>query len=199
MDSDFTSPDVANLFQAVLDSDRLSLIAHLSQQELTLSELVEQSNIAPKDIQRHLSILEDANLITRRERIGRNVYQFNPQHIEQIKRLQFSRQKIYPHLDSMNLGDEAKKVLADYTKPDGSLKMIPSKFKKIIAVLDYLILAFEIEVYYSEREVNHILEKYFADTTTLRRYLIDFQYLGRSRNGERYWRIISQVSDERMP
>ena len=124
MDPDLTSPDMANLFQAVLDSDRLSLIAHLSKQELTLSELAEQSNIAPKDIQRHLSILEAANLITRSERIGRNVYQFNPQHIEQIKHLQFSRQKIYPHLDSMDLGDETKKILADYTKPDGSLKMI---------------------------------------------------------------------------
>ena len=75
--------------------------------------------------------------------------------------------------------------------------MIPTKSKKIIAVLDYLILSFEKGIEYSEVQVNEILERYYPDPTTLRRYLIDNGYLGRSKNGSRYWVIDSQEPETR--
>ena len=93
MDTDSKSSDVNDLFEAVLDTDRLSLIAHLSQEELTLSELSNQSDIPPKDIQRHIRILVSANLVKIRDHHGRQVYRFNPKQIELIKRQQFARPK----------------------------------------------------------------------------------------------------------
>jgi predicted transcriptional regulator len=67
MDIDTNLPDMNDLFEAVLDSDRLSLIAYLSQKELSLSELSIKSKMPPKDIQRHLQILESANLVKVRD------------------------------------------------------------------------------------------------------------------------------------
>jgi hypothetical protein len=77
--------------------------------------------------------------------------------------------------------------------------MIPIKSKKIIADLNYLIISCKEDINYSERQVNDILGSYYPDPTTLRRYLIDYGYLGRERNGTRYWRLDPQQSDTRQP
>jgi hypothetical protein len=197
MDIDTNLPDMNDLFEAVLDSDRLSLIAYLSQKELSLSELSIKSKMPPKDIQRHLQILESANLVKVRDQDGRQLFRFNPKHLELIKRQQFARSKSDSYLDSLDFSKETMKILSDYTNQDGSLKMIPTKGKKIGAVLDYLVLSFENDVEYNERQVNDILEKFYPDPTTLRRYLIDYGYLERSRNGAQYWLIDTQDADER--
>lgn len=198
MDSDSNSPNVQNLFEAVLDTDRLSLIALLSQEEFSLSELSDQSDLPPRDIQHHISILVGAKLVKVRDHDGRQVYRFNPKQIEIINRQQFAQPKRDLELDSLGFSKETQKILADYTNQDGTLKMIPTKSKKIAAVLDYLILSFEKDIVFSEHQVNDILEKFYPDPTTLRRYLIDYGYLGRSRNGAQYWRIGTQASDERI-
>ena len=70
--------------------------------------------------------------------------------------------------------------------------MIPTKSKKIIAILEYIADSFEDDIDYSEDQINEILERYYPDPTTLRRYLIDYGYLARERNGARYWRTDPQ-------
>jgi len=197
MDASSKSQDLTKIFEAVLDSDRLSLISHLSQEELSLSELAAHSNMGQKDVQRHLDVLGNANLVNVHDRDGKQVYRFNPKHLEEIKRQQFARSKNETNFDEFGFSKEKQKILTDYTHQDGSLKMIPTKSKKIIAVLDYLILSFEKGIEYSEVQVNEILERYYPDPTTLRRYLIDYGYLGRSKNGSRYWVIDSQDPETR--
>ena len=198
MDSDLNSPNMQVLFEAVLDTDRLSLIALLSQEEFSLSELSDQSDLPPKDIQHHINKLVGAKLVKVREHDGRQVYRFNPKQIEIINRQQFAQPKRDLELDSLGFSKETKKILADYTNQDGTLKMIPTKSKKIVAVLDYLILSFEKGIVFSENQVNEILEEFYPDPTTLRRYLIDYGYLGRSRNGAQYWLIGTQASNKRI-
>ena len=198
MDSDLNSPNTHDLFKAVLDTDRLSLIALISQEEFSISELSDQSDLPPRDIQHHISILVGAKLVKVRDLDGRQVYRFNPKQIEIINRQQFAQPKRDLELDSLGFSKETQKILADYINQDGTLKMIPTKSKKIAAVLDYLILSFEKDIVFSEHQVNDILEKFYPDPTTLRRYLIDYGYLGRSRNGAQYWRIGTQASDERI-
>ena len=197
MDASSKSQDLTKIFEAVLDSDRLSLISHLSQEELSLSELAAHSNMGQKDVQRHLDVLANANLVNVHDRDGKQVYRFNPKHLEEIKRQQFARSKNETNFDEFGFSKEKRKILTDYTDQDGSLKMIPTKSKKIIAVLDYLILSFEKGIEYSEVQVNEILDRYYPDPTTLRRYLIDYGYLGRSKNGSRYWVIDPQEPETR--
>ena len=195
MDLDTNALKMTQIFEAVLDSDRLSLIAHLSQEELSLIDLSNRTELPPKDIQRHLEVLGSANLIKSREHAGTQVYRFNPKHIEHINRRSYSQPKNEDYLDSLELSKENRKIVADYTNPDGSLKMIPTKAKKIIAVLEYLVTSFDYGIDYSEQQVNDILEKYYADTTTLRRYLIDYRCLGRSSDGASYWREESMATE----
>ncbi len=40
---------------------------------------------------------------------------------------------------------------------------------------------------YKEKEVNGILEPFYDDYVTLRRYLIEHGFLGRNRDGSQYW------------
>jgi hypothetical protein len=192
MDAKARSQDINNILEAILDTEQLALIAYLSQAEFSLPELAEVSELSPNDIQRHLEVLEDAHLVHVIARDGKLVYQFNSKHLERVNRQQFARQKYDPIQSSSKLSNGQKKIVADYTHNDGSLKMIPTKSKKVIAILEYMADSFENDIDYSEDQINEILERYYPDPTTLRRYLIDYGYLGRERNGARYWRTDPQ-------
>ena len=87
MDTSSKSQDLTKIFEAVLDSDRLSLISHLSQEELSLSELAAHSNMGQTEVQRHLEVLANANLVNVHDRGGKQVYRFNPKHLEEIKQI----------------------------------------------------------------------------------------------------------------
>ena len=192
MDPKSPSQDINNILAAILDTERLALIAYLSQAEFSLPELAQVSELSLTDVQRHLEVLEDANLVNANHLDGKLVYRFNHKHLERVNRQQFARQKYNPSRLSSNLSNEQKNIVADYTHNDGSLKMIPTKSKKVTAILEYMADSFENDIDYSEDQINEILERYFPDTTTLRRYLIDYGYLGRERNGAHYWRTDPQ-------
>ena len=59
-------------------------------------------------------------------------------------------------------------------------------FVKRLVVLDWLAQDFEIGETYSEKMVNLILGKRYADTAALRRYLVDNGFLNRAEGS--YWR-----------
>ena len=65
-----------------------------------------------------------------------------------------------------------RKVIADFTRPDGSLKEIPAQRKKLEAVLRYVVRDFEPGKRYTEKQVNEILSRFHADTASLRRELV---------------------------
>ena len=69
---------------------------------------------------------------------------------------------------------------------NGKLKKIPKKYEAKLEVFDFFSDKFEINRQYSEKEVNEILNEYFEDYVTLRRYLVDFKYLIRDRYGKFY-------------
>ena len=82
---------------------------------------------------------------------------------------------------------EDRKIVLNYTRTDGRLKQIPMQSKKIQAVLNYIYDAFDKERRYTEKEVNQVLARFHPDTSTLRRFLVDFNYLERERDGSVYW------------
>ncbi|MBN2503747.1 MAG: DUF2087 domain-containing protein [Bacilli bacterium] len=67
------------------------------------------------------------------------------------------------------------------------LKELPSKAKKKYIALQIIAKAFDENLQYNEKQVNEILEAIHADYVTLRRDLIDYGFLGRERDGSRYW------------
>lgn len=68
------------------------------------------------------------------------------------------------------------------------LRVIPHKKKDKIEALKEVSAQFEENQFYSEREVNQVLETIYDDFPLLRRNLIDFNFLCRDRNGYVYWK-----------
>jgi hypothetical protein len=189
---------INNIIAAVLNTERLTLIAHLSQAEFSVTELSKISKLNQKDIQRHLEVLETAHLVKVVDRDEQLFYHFNPDQIEQLNRQYFAQTNKPVNLSEYDLSNDQKKIVVQHTRDDGSLKMIPTKSKKIIAILEYVTVSFEKNRDYNEKQVNEILEKFHPDTSTLRRYMIDYGYLGRENDGSRYWRIDPEVPDARQ-
>jgi hypothetical protein len=81
--------------------------------------------------------------------------------------------------------------LANYARRDGTLKQIPLQPKKVQAILKYVSTPIEGGVRYTEKEINAILARFHPDSTTLRRYLVDYHILGRETDGSSYWRLES--------
>lgn len=84
--------------------------------------------------------------------------------------------------------------LNNYRDEQGRLTIwASSRNKKHIQHLSltYLISKFEFERDYTEREVNELLNNWhtFGDPALLRRELYEAKFLGREKNGSRYWRL----------
>lgn len=68
------------------------------------------------------------------------------------------------------------------------LKVFSSKEKKKIVILRQVAAQFEAGHQYTEAEVNSILGEIWEDYATMRRYLIEYGYLERTRDGKTYWK-----------
>lgn len=73
---------------------------------------------------------------------------------------------------------------------NGPLKSLHMKEKSRLLVLREVARRFDAERFYSEKEVNAILQKVHDDFSTLRRYLVDYGFLGRKADGSQYWRKV---------
>lgn len=82
---------------------------------------------------------------------------------------------------------ERKKILETYFTPDGRLSQLPSKEKRKLVVLAKLSQQFETKKNYSEKAVNDILQQFVADYVTVRRYLIEYGFMKRTKDGQTYW------------
>ena len=71
--------------------------------------------------------------------------------------------------------------------PDGMLSRFPKKQKHKVAVLVQILKRFDATRRYTQREINEILATAAEDYTTLRRYMVDYGFLGRTRDGAEYW------------
>lgn len=83
--------------------------------------------------------------------------------------------------------EEQEKVLKTYFKEDGTLSQFPSKEKKKIVVLQYLLKKFSTGQQYTEREVNDVIKQVYADFVTIRRYFIEYGFMDRNQDGSAYW------------
>ncbi|MDD1502810.1 DUF2087 domain-containing protein [Lysinibacillus sp. CNPSo 3705] len=85
--------------------------------------------------------------------------------------------------------DEKEKVLATYFKNglDGSIESFPSKEKRKIILLQYIVTKFEVGRKYNEKEINSILKPIYSDYVSIRGYLIEYGFLDRSDDCTTYW------------
>lgn len=184
------SLDFHSFNEATSDSDRPKPISFLTKEPFSVLDLAESIGGNPAAIMRHLGLLIEANLVKAADQDGVTFYRFNSKNLELMARWPLSQPQNEIDLSSFDLSEDHQVFNHNYTRSDGSLKMISTQSKKIIVILEYTSRGVEFDAYYSKKEVNALV----TDSTTLRGYLVDYGYLGGERNGTRYWRFDNRQS-----
>lgn len=90
--------------------------------------------------------------------------------------------------DRYNITDREKiQTIKSYMTDEGALKNFPAKEKKKIIILEEIMKNFSTGKIYSEKDINKILKRIYEDNATIRRYLIEYGFLDRSKDCSRYW------------
>jgi len=84
---------------------------------------------------------------------------------------------------------ENEEIVSRYFDADGKLliKAFPAKEKRKIIILQKIVQDFEKGCQYTEKEVNKALQAYYDDYVTIRRYLIQYGFMDRDKEGKAYW------------
>jgi predicted transcriptional regulator len=180
--------EVLKFFKSLADANRLKILGLLAQEDLSVEQLAVMLNLRPSTVSHHLSKLSEAGLVSAKAMSYYNIYQFENKTLEAMAQHLLSKENLSAIAVDVDLDAYDRKVVSDYSLPDGQLKTIPAQRKKLEAILGYISQDFESGTRYNERQVNEILEKYHPDTATLRRELIGAGILARSSGGKEYWR-----------
>ena len=181
--------DLLTFYKAMADANRLKIVGLLAGRSYSVEELAALLGLRPSTVSHHLARLAEAGLVSAHAESYYNVYQLEEKALEERTRRLLSRQDLTSAVADMDLDGYDRKVVADYTRRDGSLKTIPAQRKKLEAVLRYVVKAFQPGKRYSERKVNEILSRYHEDTASLRRELVGYQLMEREGGGGMYWRV----------
>lgn len=186
------APDVRDqlvaFFKALADVNRLKIVGLLAQRPYSGEELAALLHLKPPTVTHHLHRLSNAGLVSSRGESYYNVYRLEERALEQQARRLLSRQDFAAAVGDMDVEAYDRKVVADFSRPDGSLKTIPAQKKKREAILRHVVKAFTPGRRYSEKQANDLLLRFHADTATLRRELVGFGLMQRQGGGGDYWR-----------
>lgn len=182
------SDEVVTFFKALADANRLKIIGLLAQQPYSVEELAALLNLKPSTVSHHLAKLAQIGLVSARTESYYNVYQLDEKALQSKSKNLFSQENLAASVVDVNANAYDQKVIADYSRKDGSLKTIPAQRKKLEAVLRYVVQAFEVNKKYSEKKVNEVLSQYHEDTASLRRELVGYGLIKREGGGGDYWR-----------
>ena len=181
------SEELVTIFKALADSSRLKIVGLLARQPYSGEELAALLDLKASTVSHHLARLAEAGLVTARPEGYYNIYQLEETALKNV-RLLFSRQDLASAVSNVDADAYDRKVVAHYTRPDGSLKEIPAQRKKLEAILRYLTESFEPGRRYSEKQVNEILARFHEDTASLRRELVGYGLMARAGGGGDYWK-----------
>jgi len=176
--------EILSFVKAMASADRLRIVGLLSQGAKRAAEIAETLGMHPSDVNRHLEQLTGSGVVSEAD----GVYDLNEKAIESLARGQFEgKRPVYVPEEEQE--EDVRKVLKSYLNPDGTIKQIPQMGNKLLIILNFIVDTFAFDANYTEKEVNTILRRFHGDTAALRRYLVDYGFMGRERDGTRYWRV----------
>jgi hypothetical protein len=179
---------------ALLDVDRLKIVGELAKGTDRPAAIAERVAIDDDVLAAHLQALVETGLVHRRQaQDGAASYTLDDKALEEMSKRQFGRaRKLADRPDRRRLpeaftGEEAKFVRS-FTDPNGVITHLPSVHvdAKLQAVLRYALQGIEPGRTYTEREFNQALAPFTRDPSSVRRYLVDYQYVDRKPDGSAY-------------
>ena len=188
-DLELMPDELLDFFKAMADATRLKILGVLAQENLSVEQIAEMLKLRPSTISHHLSKLTNAGLVSAKASSYYNIYQLENSTLESMAQRLLSSETLPAMAAGVDLDSYDRKVISNYSLPDGHLKTIPAQRKKLDAILHYVIRSFSFGDHYTEYQVNEILRKFHEDTPLLRRELIGVGLLARSTDGREYWRV----------
>jgi predicted transcriptional regulator len=185
---------LVTFYKALADVNRLKIVGLLAQRPYSVEELAELLGLKASTVSHHLGRLAEARLVSSRGESYYSVYRLEEQALEQQARHLLSRQDFTAAVADLDAQGYDRKVVADFSRRDGSLKTIPAQRKKLEAVLRHVVKAFAPGKRYSEKQVNQMLLRFHTDTATLRRELVGLGLMQREGGGGAYWRTEQQLA-----
>ena len=182
-----SADELVLFYKALADANRLKIVGALAHKPYSVEELAALLAVKPSTISHHLAKLAQAGLVSARAQGYYSVYQLEAKALEQQARRLLRREDFTAASRSMDLDAYDRKVVADFSRTDGSLKTLPAQRKKLEAVLRHVVKAFAPGRRYSEQQVNRILARFHEDTATLRRELVGSGLMSRAGGGGPYW------------
>jgi DNA-binding transcriptional ArsR family regulator len=132
------SEELVAFFKALADANRLKIVGLLAQQPYSVEQLAAILHLRPSTVSHHLSKLAEVGLVSAKAESYYNVYQLEEETLQKT-RLLFSQQDLAAVVENVDLDAYDRKVVEDYSLPDGRLKTIPAQRKKLEAVLRYVV------------------------------------------------------------
>jgi biotin operon repressor len=182
------SDELLVFFKALADANRLKIVGLLASRPYSGEELAALLDLKPSTVSHHLARLAEAGLVSARAEGYYSVYQLEEAALQKT-RLLFSRPDLVSAAADVDADAYDRKVIASFTRPDGSLKEIPAQRKKLEAILRHVVQAFEPGKRYPEKLVNTTLSRFHPDTASLRRELVASGLMDREGGGGEYWRV----------
>jgi ArsR family transcriptional regulator len=181
----------AELFKALGHPTRLLILNLIRIKPRHGEELATILRLKPATISHHLTKLSAAGLLQSRKDQYYQTYSLVPGVLDKTL-------ADVVHLPQPGLTAEVEedayrqKVLKTFIKR-GRLTQFPAQYKKRLIILEKILEEFEPGRVYSEQEVNQILVEFHEDVATLRREMIDRQFM--EREAGRYWRVTKDSAE----
>lgn len=180
--------ELLDFFKALADANRLKIIGLLAQGERSVEEMAALLDVRDSTVSHHLSSLAHAGLVSARPESYYNIYSLNVEKINEMAKRLLAEETLQAQIEGVDLDAYDRRVVENFMSPDGRLKAIPAQYKKLKAILSYVVEAFEPGIRYSEKQVNEMLSRYHDDTARLRRELVEEGLMRREGGGGEYWR-----------
>ena len=175
--------ELLGFFKALADANRLKIVGLLTKEPYTVEQLAEILEARPSTISHHLAKLSKAGLVSANAESFYKIYHLETDVLEE-KACRLLAEETLPAITA-DIDTDAydRKVLANFTTPEGHVKAFPAQRMKMEAILRYVLKAFETGKRYSEKDVNELLSQYCEDTAALWRELVEYRILAREGGG----------------
>ena len=186
------SDELLEFFKALADPNRLKIVGLLAQKSYSVEQLAALLGVGESTVSHHLAKLAEVGLVAARAEGYYSIYSLQADALAAKARRLLSKGDLPRLADTVDLDAFDRKVLANFTDPDGRIRAFPAHEATYLVLLRYVAEVFEPGVLYSEKQVSEVLARFNEDTARLRRSLVDYSFMAREGGGGAYWRLEKQ-------
>ncbi len=170
---------ILDIFKAIADESRLRMLAHLSTEPASVTDLAELTDLKPPTVSHHLSVLAGAGLVSAEQRGTTRMYSFVPSGLDEARKSLADDKGLSAFSDDDTLEVWEQKVLATFIAGE-TITQIPASEKKRMVLVRWIANKFDPERDYPETEVNEIVKRHHPDSAYFRRAMVDTGIMTRS-------------------